>query len=152
MTLRHLLPPATPLDHLIYQVKSNNSCLSQQLALGIERRERKQAKAIGRKIPTGMDQWLDDRVKDKGKCPSEGHNGTTTNNRNTGGRSLEKTNWRKIKYLIHAHGWSLFLNELNSSAGVKSCWKCSVGDLDAIGGEIPTAEVLGKLTERTREC
>lgn len=39
----------------------------------------------------------------------------------------------------------LFLNELDRSAGGRSCGKCSVGNLEAVGRELPTTEGLGEL-------
>lgn len=39
----------------------------------------------------------------------------------------------------------LFLNELNQSAGVRSCGKHSVGTLEAVSRELPAAEGLGEL-------
>lgn len=129
--LRLLLLPTILLRHLICPLTSDNSQY-QQVALGLERRERRQRLLAGKiNRNWSINDWMTGSRSRIRLCPGEEDTGT-------------------IKDIgIQEEGvCSQLLKGLNWNAGVKSCRKCSVGNLEPISREIPAAEGLGELTLR----
>lgn len=110
MTLRPLSPQTTLPDHSVIQVRSNNSHLYQQVALGMERKERRQGQLAGKNQQVLTDDWMTESRTRIRLCSGEGESSTS--------KDLE---------IQEERGWSLFFNVLNWSAGVMLCWKCGVG-------------------------
>lgn len=74
--LETLASPNYTSHHFICQVRSNNSCLCQQVVLRIERRERRQGLLAGKYQQELTNDWLTGSRTRVRLCPGEGGSGT----------------------------------------------------------------------------